>query len=334
MSINRPRVLMVGCGNIAGRFDMTRPAEAWPLTHAGALRRHGGFELAACVDLDAQACEAFARYWGIPRHVEDIRELGAQPGEFDVISLCSPTAFHHEHLEAALELAPRVIFCEKPLTQSVTLSGEWVRACAEKGVRLVVNYTRQWDPSVGRLVDEIRSGAWGAVRSAAGFYNKGVLNNGGHLVDLLLRILGPLKVLAATAPVNDYWDSDPTVAGLLVSDNGGVPVSLNVAHAKDYAFFELELVCEMGVVRMRNGGLKWEVRRTEASSHFKGYRALGDAEASEGNYMQAMTLAVTEIHDFLSHGRALHSTGDSALAVQIICDQLLVAATHAASTTN
>ena len=46
----------------------------------------------------------------------------------------------------------------------------------------MVNYTRQWDPSVSRLIEEVRGDRWGAVRSAVGHYNKGVLNNGGHLV--------------------------------------------------------------------------------------------------------------------------------------------------------
>ena len=50
MSTTRPRVLLIGCGNIAGRFDMARPADAWPVTQAGAFRRHGGYELAACIE--------------------------------------------------------------------------------------------------------------------------------------------------------------------------------------------------------------------------------------------------------------------------------------------
>lgn len=333
MSLICPRVLLVGCGNIAGRFDMVRLSDDWPVTQAGAFRRHGGFELAACIDPHDDIREEFANYWQIHRHAAGFESLQSQVGEFDVISLCSPTALHHVHLEAALRLSPKLIFCEKPLTQSSALSREWVQACASQGVHLVVNYSRQWDPSVCSLVEEIRLGAWGQVRSVAGFYNKGVLNNGGHLIDLLLRVLGPMRVVAATSPVDDHWDNDPTVAALLVSEGDQVPVTLNPAHAKDYALFEVELVCEHGVIRMRNGGLKWEVRRTEVSPHFKGYRSLADAQSSEGMYMQAMTIAVTEIHDFLSQGRAIRSMGDSALAVQLICDQLLAAALASATLT-
>jgi len=334
MGNDRPRVLLIGCGNIAGRFDMARPAEAWPVTQAGAFLRHGGFNLAACVDPDEQARHAFAQHWNVPRHAASLESLKAMPGDFDVIGLCSPTASHHAHIEAALRLKPRVIFCEKPLTQSLEASALWERACAEQEVCLVVNYTRQWDPSVARLVEEVRSGQWGRVRSAVGYYNKGVLNNGGHLIDLLLRLLGPLKVLAATTPVHDHWEQDPTVSGLLLAEEGAVPVCLAAAHAKDYALFELELVCEQGVVRMRNGGMQWEVHRAEADPHFSGYRSLGNAQVSVGDYLQAMTLAVTEIHDHLMHGAAMRSSGAHAVAIQAICEQLLAVATNASPSTN
>jgi predicted dehydrogenase len=325
---------MIGCGNIAGRFDMARPADAWPVTHAGAFWRHGGFELAACIDPDEQARHAFAAYWDISRHGPSLESLGTIPGEFDVICLCSPTALHHTHLAAVLPLKPRVIFCEKPLTHSLKESSMWEQACQALGVTLVVNYTRQWDPSLNRKIDEILSGRWGAVRSAVGYYNKGVLNNGGHLVDLLLRVLGPLEVIAAATPVHDHWDNDPTVSGLLRSKDGQVPVCLVPAHAKDYALFELELICELGVIRMRNGGMQWDTQHAELNPHFSGYKALASVNSTDGEYFQAMTLAVTEIHQHLSQGTAIRSAGDHALAIQSICEQLLAVATHAFHSTN
>ena len=119
MTMPRHSVLLIGCGNIAGRFDMARPADAWPITQAGAFRRQGCFELAACIDPDEQARRAFAAHWDIPRHSASLEALGALPGEFDVVGLCSPTALHHTHLAAVLPLKPRVVFCEKPLTQDL-----------------------------------------------------------------------------------------------------------------------------------------------------------------------------------------------------------------------
>lgn len=327
-------MLIIGCGNIAGRFDMARPADAWPMTHAGAFTSHGGFELSACVDPNDQIRETFADYWAIPHQAKSIDALDVTSGEFDVISICSPTTMHHEHIESALKLSPKLIFCEKPLTRNAALSSELVRAAEDQGVQLIVNYTRQWDPSIAQLIEEIQNGIWGSVRSVAGFYNKGVLNNGGHLIDLILRLLGPLNVLAATAAVHDHWDNDPTIAGLLISKKNSIPVSLNPSHASDYALFELELICQRGVVRMRSAGLKWEVRKAKVSPNYLGYWELSEPEFSEGGYVQAMKVIANEIYDFLSQGRMPRSTGKNALAVQMICDHLVLAATLSGSPSN
>jgi len=334
VSLQRPRVLLIGCGNIAGRFDMTRPGETLPITHAGAFQHHGGFELAACVDPDEQARLAFAAHWKIPHCADSLENLQVTPGEFDVIGLCSPTSLHASHLEAVLPLKPRVIFCEKPLTQSLEESSRWVKVCALHGICLIINYTRQWDPSVARLIEEVRSGQWGSVRSAVGYYNKGILNNGGHLIDLLLRLFGPLEVVAAGTPVYDFWESDPTVPGLLQAVEGCIPVCLAPSHAKDYALFELELICEMGLVRMRNGGMEWETRHAKVSQNFVGFRELSDLKSFEGDYMQAMTLAVNEIYSYLLHGTSTRSTGEHAIAIQTICEHLLNLSIHTTHSNN
>lgn len=315
------RVLLVGCGNIAGGFDAARPDSAWPLTHAGAFRRHGGFAIDACIEPDAARREAFMERWDVARGVQDFDALGPDTGRFDIISICSPTALHGEHLAGALSLAPRLIFCEKPLTTSLADSEQWVSRCAAAGVQLAVNHTRRWAPDVVRLAQELAAGAWGSVRAASATYNKGVLNNGGHLVDLLHALLGPLEVIAAGAPVWDFWPDDPSVPALLRS-RSGVSITLNVAHAADYALFELQLVTQRGTIVLEDGGQVWRLRRVVNSAQFNGYRTLDAGERRTGEYEQAMSRAAASLYRALRHGEALAGSGEGALQAQRVCDEL------------
>jgi len=316
------RVLIVGCGNIAGGFDAGRPADAPPLTHAGAFTRHGGFRVTACVEPDAGRRAAFMQRWDVGLGFASMAEVD---GRFDVISLCSPTSAHAGQLAQALTLKPALVFCEKPVTPHVQQTEALVRACAEAGVPLAVNHTRRWAPDVQILAAELKAGAWGAVRSATGTYNKGVLNNGSHLVDLLHMLLGPLRLRAAGAPVHDHWPDDPTVPALLASQ-AGVPVHLATAYASDGALFELQLVTERAVIAMEDGGLAWRVRRFSESPIFRGYRAPEPGECSAGRYLEATARAVANLHDHLEYGEPLASTGESALAAQRLCDAILQAA--------
>lgn len=306
-------VLIIGCGAIAGGYDENRPDGAGPLTHAGAFSRDGRFSMAACVDPDAMKRQAFARRWKIEQSFADIVDA---KGTYNVISVCSPTALHGAHLQAALALKPRLIFCEKPVTYDLDEARRLVAACAEARVLLAVNHTRRWDPAVARLKQELASGQWGAVRAAQGVYNKGVLNNASHMVDLLQFLLGRFELVAAGEPVWDFWDNDPTVPAIL---SGPVPVTLGVAHAADYALFELSLITERGVVTMEEGGGAWRIRSAIDSPTFSGYRTLERGDWRAGTYDRAMTAAVAEIHAVLTGGGALSSTGQTALEAQALC---------------
>jgi predicted dehydrogenase len=317
-------VLIVGCGNIAGGFDAQRSAGEPPLTHAGAFSRHAGFALAACVEPDAQRRQAFMSRWQVPLGFESLAQAQGAGPHFDVVSVCSPTPAHAADLESALGLRPRAVFCEKPVTPSVAETERLVRECDQAGVLLAVNHTRRWAPDVVRLQQQLQAGDWGELRSINAVYNKGLLNNGGHLIDLVWFLAGPVSVVAAGQAVHDFWPDDPTVSALLRTESG-VPVAIGTADARDYSLFELQLVTSRGTVVMENGGMNWRVRKTVESPHFKGYRTLGAGADIAGEYPLAMTAAVANLHGALRQDAPLASTGHTALQAQRVCEQIRAA---------
>ena len=320
------RVVIVGCGNIGGGFDKDRPRDAWPLSHAGAFTRHEGFQILACVDQDESRRKDFASRWDIGIQESNISALIPARGTVDIVSICSPTSLHRDHVMQAIELQPRVIFCEKPLTSDIVSSNAVVEACKSRGITLVVNFSRQWDPSLQEYIHQLQKGRWGEIRSVVGYYNKGILNNGSHMVDLLFRLVGNLELVTTACSTLDFWDNDPTIAALLTARGGTVPVYLNPGHARDYAFFELEVVCEKGVIRMRSGGICWESREAHPSEEFTGYRTLYGADLTPGRYMETMAGAIDDLYNFLVAGVPILSTGENAVKVQTLCTQIQRAA--------
>lgn len=320
-------VLIIGCGNIAGGFDADNSAGSTARTHAGAYAAHGHFSIRACVEPDADKREAFMKRWGVAHGYTSLEQLLAREQAissacFDVISICSPTAVHYEHALLALRLAPKLIFCEKPVCSNIAQTQSLVQHSSDQGVLLAVNHNRRWDPEVTRLRDQLNAGQWGAVRSVTGQYNKGVLNNGSHMLDLLHDLFGPLTLVDCGAPCFDYWESDPSVPAKLASD-AGVPVSLTCGNASDYSLFEMQVVTQGGVIAMEDGGLRWRTRLSAPSLQFAGYRALEAGQTTEGGYLQTMTKAVANIYGAVVGGEALASTGSSALSAQRICQQIL-----------
>lgn len=315
------KCLIIGCGNIAGGFDANRPADSLPFSHAGAYARHGGFRLSACVEPDLAKRQAFMQRWSVTNGFDSVEDATQDTERYDVISICSPTGVHYHDVLVAIGMKPRVIFCEKPVTSSSLQTAELIERCKAVGIMLVVNYTRRWDADVVRLSEELRVGVWGAIRSATGFYNKGILNNGSHMLDLLLLLLGKLEVRSVGIPVFDMLSDDPTIPAHLVAC-GDIDVQLACGHAQDFSLFELQIVTEKGVICMEEGGLYWRIRGVIESQNFPGYRVLGVAEYKVGALPAATLAAVTEIHAALTQGGPISSTGENALAAQRLSETI------------
>lgn len=321
MSQNPLSVLIVGCGNIAGVFDHGRPTSELPYTHAGAYTHDGRFSLSVCVEPDDKRRKAFIDAWGVPIGFRSIEEVSGSGSKFDVISICSPTHCHAHDLEIALRLKPKIILCEKPVTPSVAVTERLVMECRKLDIPLVVNYTRRWDPTITKLHADIDAGQWGQLRAVVGLYNKGILNNGSHMLDLLHLLVGPMDLVKIGKPIHDHFSDDPSVPVWLEGPQG-VPVHLACGHAEDYSIFELQLVFSHGVLTMEEGGMFWRERRVADSDTFKDYRVLDEGIRRAGGYPRAMLQAVDNIYRAIYQGAPLASTGETALVAQRLCEQI------------
>lgn len=146
------------------------------------------------------------------------------------------------------------------------------------------------------------------------------------MIDLLFRLVGPLELVTTACAQFDFSESDPTVATLLTAANGRVPVYLNPGCAKDFAYFEMEIVCELGVIRMHTSGLGWQFRNVVPSPQFEGYNSLGAPREIKGGYLEAMSGAINDIYTYLQGGASIGSNGESAIEVQNLCMQIQCAA--------
>jgi len=316
------RVLIFGCGNIAGNFDHGyKDNIKLPLTHAGAYSQHIGFSITGCVEPDSNKRSKFVSDWSIPKQAASIKELDSKPTDYDVISICSPTQYHIENIEEAITLSPKIIFCEKPLGIEKN-TNEFIKKILNSGINLVVNYSRRWDPDLAQIILDLEHGKWGRIRSVVGFYNKGIVNNGSHLIDLLLNIFQDLDLIAVTCAVIDYHETDPTVAALLKVPNSNISVYLCPANARDYAYFELEIICELGVIRMENGGLNWRYYKVYDNKTFTGYRTPSLYCKKSGRYIESMSRAVDQIYEHLEFGKKIETNLESSIKSELLCYQI------------
>ncbi len=317
--MKKQSVLLVGCGNIAGGFDLIQ--NEFPLTHAQGFAEHDGFKIEGCIDPDIEKLKSFQKRWGIPNIHKSLEEVESHLGKYDVISICNPTKYHYETLQLALKLEPGLVFCEKPITDDYSSAQEIINKFMESNILLAVNLTRRWMLELENFKKDLLAGRWGKLRSVIGHYNKGLLNNGIHLIDLIQFFLGSISVKWTGDAIFDFFDNDPSIPATLHS-NTDIPIYLNTTNAKDYSFFELIFYAEKAVISLENGGLNWRIRNVEESKEFIGYKTLGETKIIETDYKMSMQNAIANIYDALVFGDKVKSDGLNALAAHRICDQI------------
>lgn len=315
------KVLIVGCGNIAGRFDMLNLSNSHAQTHAGAYIKNPNFAIVGCIDPDQEKRAEFMNFWQVDKGYDNFEQVISSDIEYDVVSICSPTNHHEVDILSSIELNPKLIFCEKPISSSFSSSESLAMACEKASIPLAVNYSRRWDTRCHELFIALKNAQYGELRSVVGTYNKGVLNNGSHLIDLLELLLGELTITSIGRATNDYLEDDPSISAVLET-NDGVPINLVTGNAKDYSLFEIQFIFEKAMVTMQDGGASWYLRERAESNVYSGYFSLDSGKQELGAYAEVMENAIANIHGHLFESEALLSTAKNSLVAQRLCEDL------------
>ena len=286
------RALVIGCGRIAGGYNQS-PSDVLVLTHALAYTRHTDFVLAGCVDPNPTALAEFAVRWNVPATFASTDDaLNAQ--NFDIASICTPTGTQLDVLSKLLASDVPRVFAEKPLDGAPDRARQIASRYRAAGRVLAVNFARRWDPEMRHLRDEIAAGNWGDLRSVVGWYGRGVVNNGSHMIDLAAFICGYAPHLRSVwSARSDGVDDDPTVDATL--DLNGCPFHLVGNDGRDYTRFELTLSFSRGVIEILESGLYVRRRRLGQSAHFANVEVASDVPRVSTGYGKAMLHALDDI---------------------------------------
>lgn len=104
-------------------------------------KRSDAVEVVAVADVNAQAAEATAQEYSIPRHATDYKEW---LDDVDAVVIGVPTHLHHTiGIDAAN--AGKAIFMEKPLTRTREQADELLGAVEKNGVPFQVGFVRRFD---------------------------------------------------------------------------------------------------------------------------------------------------------------------------------------------
>jgi predicted dehydrogenase len=276
-------VLIIGAGKIGAIFD--NPKSRNIITHAHAFSFHKGFNLVGFVDNDRKRSSAAAKMWNVRAYAD--LEGAFKYKSIDVVSIAASTNVHQKLLEKVLKYPVKLVLLEKPIAKTLSESKKIIKFYNDTKIPIVVNYIRRFLPEFEKIKTDIRKGSYGNFVAGTGYYGGGLLNNGSHIIDLLLFFFGRISGIKVINSYNNTSADDPTITAVFRLSNKKIFI-LQGINSKSPGLFEIDLIFENQRIRIIESGLKIEFYVIQNSNIFKGYRSMiksSEHETSLGNYM-------------------------------------------------
>jgi predicted dehydrogenase len=295
---------------------------------AGAIARVPGARLTAVCRTDAtRAAETAARF-GVP--CETSLESLLARDDVDAVGICTPSGLHAPQAIAAARAGKHVLV-DKPMALSLAGADETIATCRQAGVLLSVMFQRRANPALAHLHAAIAQGALGRLvlgsvsvpylRTQAYYASApwrttreldgggALINQGIHLVDLLLWLMGDVaRVRAEAATLVRAIPVEDCLAATLVFRNGALgAITATTATSPGFPHRVEVYGAEGGVQIEGEDIVRWETRagpqpgtRPESS----GPSAAGAGASAAGISLDNHTGLVADLVDAIRGQRA------------------------------
>lgn len=310
-------VLIIGAGKIGAFFD--QPGSKNILTHAHAFSIHSGFKLLGFVDSNVGQAQKAVSIWG-GEYFNNLEEA-LHKYRVDVVCLAVPDEYHYPYLQELAHQNIKMVFAEKPLTKTLPEALETKQLYSSLPISVQLNYSRRFVPEIIALRTNIRDGLYGRFLSGTGYYGKGLVHNGSHLLDLLLSLLGDVGDCHLTGVINDFYDDDPSVSAVLTIKDGA-PFFLQSIDCRAYTIFEMDLLFEHRRVRLIDSGFVIEEYKIRESPIFAGYKNPVMVSKQKTSLGRSIYHAAENIYQHLDKGKPLFCGLDDGINVLSLCQQL------------
>jgi predicted dehydrogenase len=300
--------------------------------HATAIGRIPGARLVAICRSDPARAEETAAQFGVPCLTDEAALLARD--DVDAVCICTPSGLHAAQTIAAARAGKHVLV-EKPIALTLADADAMIAACQQAGVRLGVALQRRTEPEFQRVQAAMAAGDLG--RPVLGSINMpylrqqsyydsadwrgtwaldgggALMNQGIHLVDLLLWLMGDVaEVRAASATLAHAIEVEDCVTATLRFANGALG-SIAATTAAGPGFpHRVEIYGERGgvqiegeqVVRWEGGGAPTAgIARREPVAAGAGASPTGIGAVGHTRLLEDFVAAIRDRREPLAPGR-------------------------------
>jgi hypothetical protein len=238
--------LIIGVGSIGGMRDGDSNK---PTSHCSALKLLQKAEKIDRIfihDIDYKKMEACAKKWHVhPIYaIKDIIENGYK---IDISIISVPTEYHYKTANLIIDTLKdlKVLVIEKPFCSNYRQAKRIIKRCKKLNIKIICNYTRQFNFDLRNLCDEISRGKYGYIQAIKLTYTRGFKRDACHGINFINNFAGKclkIKKLSKNG-IADYSKNDLTIP-VFAEYEKCKNVFLMPCDGNKYSIFEMEILLE------------------------------------------------------------------------------------------
>lgn len=230
--MERYKVAVVGLGMVGMMYDHISTPNKTIYSHSKAFSIKSNVFDVYGVDPNIEALNIFEKngYGRGFTSINQVFELG-----IDIYVLAIETSIHYKIACEIMNLCPKILLVEKPISYTIQESRNLVSNFEHNGTSVFVNYFRRSLPKINSLKELVKLDQFKKC-SCYIFYSGGLFNIASHFIDLLNYLFGDLVLVRAK--IKRKLGSDFLVDFILKNefmDATFVPVDVS------YKFFEMAI---------------------------------------------------------------------------------------------
>lgn len=247
------KAMIIGAGSIGAlkddKYDSKTTSEI--LTHAHAIYNNQNINLTGILETNKSRRNKACRKW----ECKGYEKLSDRRQKTDIIVIACNTEKHREIIDEIVEIKPGLVIVEKPFCNNLE---EITSACTKLAlgdIKTIVNYGRRYNPMYKVIARQIKEGLYGKVYSTRITYNRGLLRDGCHAVDLCNMFFGDFQKVEYVSDkiIIDNSIDDPTITFGLRYEKCDL-VSFYGQDGNDSAVFDMEIWTQRGKLLLANFG--------------------------------------------------------------------------------
>jgi predicted dehydrogenase len=294
------KAVLIGLGNIAWKLGRDSVSGA-SLSHRDAFDQNHKVELIAGYSPEQEEIQCFeseselAGYSDISQMFEEVRP--------DIVSICSPQAFHSEQVALCFKYKVPMVWLEKPAATRACDAMELDESRKQmlKPSVVLVNFQRRYTESYQKLRQLIQQKEYGSLLAVEVHYSRGLMLNGSHMMDMLAYLFPEFEYELLWVESGEQLSNPDFIVRL------SKEVIVHVCGIDSlFHNIDIRVTCEQGRLSIEHGGMTIRVEEVKENEMFPGFYRLYDKRQDDlgaGEFGHAFDWALNDLIESFEQDR-------------------------------